>query len=1083
MKIDQKKIKKQTREYRINVFILILLFGVMLLTFQYLYLINDGALFGKAIAAITTGNCDGEVLFKIYDLNRGHVELYDEDNYAHKICAPKEWTGSRTCEADRSNVIIRISRPTNAYAERHDVASPSAGIDICFEGISCYYGSDCGSDLCIASLSRDTRAHVAECGNYPINICCREGGCPQGKYWYYYDYDGDGYGSNIQAPLCYAQPQGYYSTTMAGDCDDFNSNNNPGAQEICDYADNDCDNDIDENLQTIYYKDADRDTFGLESDFKSLCNPEEPYDTEQIGDCDDNDDSWICTNYYADGDGDGHGNIQYFVCNCSPNYPYTSILSDDCDDTDININPSMAEDCNDGEDNDCDNKVDMNDDECMFCKPGNTTECEIQYGVCQASTKVCGSDNKWPKCTADTYGDWSNDFEEEEQSCDGLDNDCDNEIDEGIKNIYYHDGDGDGFGNISDTKEACSAPENYVADNADCNDGDGNMNPSAYEICNGIDDDCDTSTEDGYDVTPPPNSIQEGVCKDSVQVCTDGSYVEIFSSDYIQNYEPQEASCSDNLDNDCDGEVDADDFDCSCLEGEESDCPLPGVCVGAKRVCTSDRVWASCDYAAFTDEYEVEEISCDGLDNDCDNATDENIKTIYYYDGDEDGNGLETNSSQFCEPTGKYTVTDYGDCDDNDATIAGCVTFYKDEDVDYFGLESESKCLCSPLWPYITSSGGDCNDENASIHPDAQEVCYNDIDDDCDGSTDEGCPCEEGSKMMCGIDKGECKIGWQICIKGNWSDCDGIMPSSEICDNKDNDCDGKIDEIFDVDNDGYTNCSTPIADCNDLDKNINPAAYDICGDGIDQDCDGKDSKCSTRQIEVVKQRPQGKGTELTPDKKVHPCTNGIQDDNEEGIDCGGPCKPCPGEESVSIDEKKNWLWLLLPIILIVAGSGLFLTYKMSKSKPTKKVIPVKPALLSDQQLARDIWARLYKGEQLEHIKQDYASRGISPDLARRALVDFYMAEATQRKKFQTSQLVREKKTIRRKQDLERLSRVLEKPGSEKTVIEPSKKPAKEPSEKPAPQPTADRKGRTAQQKSRTDIFKKLKDRIKEEKKS
>ena len=81
--------------------------------------------------------------------------------------------------------------------------------------------------------------------------------------------------------------------------------------------------------------------------------------------------------------------------------------------------------------------------------------------------------------------------------CDGLDNDCDGDVDEDVKITFYVDADSDGFGNVSITTEECSLPDGFVSNGEDCDDTREDIYPLSIEICDGLDNDCNGDIDEG----------------------------------------------------------------------------------------------------------------------------------------------------------------------------------------------------------------------------------------------------------------------------------------------------------------------------------------------------------------------------------------------------------------------------------------------------------------------------------------------------------------------------------------------------------------------------------------------------------
>ncbi|HAD12373.1 MAG TPA: hypothetical protein DCF33_08035, partial [Saprospirales bacterium] len=204
-------------------------------------------------------------------------------------------------------------------------------------------------------------------------------------FTYFQDFDGDGFG-DANAPLLTCQeqaPAGYVLNNM--DCIDFNADSYPGASEICDGLDNDCNGDADDGLTfTIYYEDMDGDGFGTTTSQAPFCTPEPPagFVANNL-DCNDNDpnihpeileacddidnncdglidEELTFISYYADADMDGFGSPSDTFSTCQGIIPVGFVGNTlDCDDSNAAVNPDgMEGNGPDGLDNDCNGLID-----------------------------------------------------------------------------------------------------------------------------------------------------------------------------------------------------------------------------------------------------------------------------------------------------------------------------------------------------------------------------------------------------------------------------------------------------------------------------------------------------------------------------------------------------------------------------------------------------------------------------------------------------------------------------------------------------------------------------------------------------
>jgi len=263
---------------------------------------------------------------------------------------------------------------------------------------------------------------------------------------------------------------------------------------------------------------------------------------EVIGDC-------TCT----DADGDGHYPDTCADAACSPR--------DDCDDGDPTTYLGATELC-DGEDNDCDGTP---DDGVVYDTYYPDNDGDGQGDETHAGDYTCSPVAGWVADNRDCDDGDSSIYEGAAELCNGVDDDCDGTPDDGIQyDTYYPDDDGDGQGDETHAGDyTCSPVAGWVADNRDCDDGDSNVYVGAPELCNGVDDDCDGTPDDGitYDTYYPDSDNDghgdEGHAGD--YTCSPQSGW-VTNNDDCDDGEPSvyggAPESADYLDNDCDGSVD-----------------------------------------------------------------------------------------------------------------------------------------------------------------------------------------------------------------------------------------------------------------------------------------------------------------------------------------------------------------------------------------------------------------------------------------------------------------------------------------------------------------------------------------------
>lgn len=301
----------------------------------------------------------------------------------------------------------------------------------------------------------------------------------------------------------------------------------------------------------------------------------------------------------------------------------------------------------------------------------------------------------------------------------------------------------------------------------------------------------------------------------------------------------------DGKDNDCDGDVDEGfELGGACTAGDGA-CSALGTFV-----CSDDQTGVVCDAVAPVGTAEV----CDDKDNDCDGHVDEGFDVgmscsagtgVCTNEGVTvcDASGLTVECNAVAGSPDSEEI-----CDGFDNNCNGLV------DEGFSNLNATCRAgvgACAVEGAFVCNEAGDGTVCEGQVGEPASEICDG-VDNDCDGQVDEDFP---GAGAPCTVGVGVCEVSGTFVCDETGTDvmCDMTPgepegPEETACDNLDNDCDGMVDEGCDDDGDGYCDesmayvgssfCPNGLGDCEDTFADVHPGQEEVCDDR-DNDCDGQ----------------------------------------------------------------------------------------------------------------------------------------------------------------------------------------------------------------------------------------------------